>query len=48
MTRWCEQLNPAQIRRDVAAGQQHLVDLSLAKGHPNQVPAPIPFPGIQR
>ena len=39
MARWYEQLNPAQIRRDIAAGQQHLFDLSSAKGHPNQVPA---------
>jgi len=39
MGRWYEQLNPAQLRRDIAAGQQRLVDLSSAKGHPNQVPA---------
>jgi hypothetical protein len=39
LTRWYEQLNPAQLRRGIAAGQQRLVDLSSAKGHPNQVPA---------
>lgn len=39
LTRWYEQLNPAQLRRDIATHQQHLFDLSAAKGHPNQVPA---------
>jgi hypothetical protein len=39
LARWYEQLNPAQIRRDIAARQQHLFDLSAAKGHPNRVPA---------
>jgi hypothetical protein len=39
LTRWYQQLNPAQIRRDMAHLQQRLFDLSAAKGHPNQVPA---------
>ena len=39
MTRWYHQLNPAQIRRDLAEVQQHLLDYSAAKGHPNRVPA---------
>lgn len=39
MGRWYAQLNPAQLRRDIAAGQQRLFDLSSAKGHPDQVPA---------
>lgn len=42
LTRWYEQLNPAQLRRDIADLQQHLFDLSAAKGHPNHVPAPRP------
>lgn len=39
LTRWYEQLNPAQLRRDIAALQDQLFDLSAAKGHPNHVPA---------
>lgn len=39
LTRWYDQLNPAQIRRDIAARQQRLFDLAAAKGHPNRVPA---------
>jgi hypothetical protein len=39
LTRWYHQLNPAQIRRDIADLQQQLFDLAAAKGHPNQVPA---------
>jgi len=39
LTRWYAQLNPAQLRRDIAAGQQRLSTLSAAKGHPNRVPA---------
>jgi hypothetical protein len=39
LARWYAQLNPAQLRRDIAALQQQLFDLSAAKGHPNQVPA---------
>jgi hypothetical protein len=40
LTRWYEQLNPAQLRRDIAAFQQQLLDYSAAKGHPNRVPTP--------
>lgn len=39
LTRWYSQLNPAQLRRDIATLQQQLFDYSTAKGHPNHVPA---------
>jgi Integrase core domain len=39
LTRWYAQLNPAQLRRDLADLQQHLFDHAAAKGHPNRVPA---------
>ncbi|MBM7790330.1 DDE-type integrase/transposase/recombinase [Tenggerimyces flavus] len=39
LTGWYDQLNPAQLRRDIATLQQHLLDMSTAKGHPNRVPA---------
>lgn len=39
LTRWYQQLNPAQLRRDIAVLQQRLFDHSAAKGHPNRVPA---------
>lgn len=38
LTRWYAQLNPAQLRRDIADLQQQLFDTAAAKGHPNQAP----------
>lgn len=42
LTRWYAQLNPAQLRRDIAHLQQQLFDYAAAKGHPNQAPARRP------
>jgi hypothetical protein len=39
LTRWYAQLNPAQLRRDIAALQDRLFAISAAKGHPNRIPA---------
>ncbi|WP_197672169.1 DDE-type integrase/transposase/recombinase [Alloactinosynnema sp. L-07] len=42
VTGWYDQLNPAQLRRDIAAVQDQLWDISRAKGHPNLAPARPP------
>ena len=39
LTRWYHQLNPAQLRRDLADLQRQLFDYSAAKGHPDQARA---------
>lgn len=35
-------LNPAQLRRDIAAKQDQLIALSAAKGHPDQAEPAVP------
>jgi hypothetical protein len=35
-------LNPAQLRRDIAALQDRLIALAAAKGHPGRLPTPPP------
>jgi hypothetical protein len=48
MARWYEQLNPAQIRRDIAAGPATPVRPVVRQGAPQPSPRTTRFPGIRR